>query len=71
MPSEFDRRTIGRRCGRCRSRANTLARGKSGCRPLIVERLLDFLRLGIHPRVPEQGSVGLGDLARWPTSRCR
>jgi histidine ammonia-lyase len=45
-------------------RANTLARGQSGCRPLIVERLLDFLRLGIHPRVPEQGSVGAsGDLA--------
>ncbi|HLB43846.1 MAG TPA: histidine ammonia-lyase, partial [Candidatus Limnocylindrales bacterium] len=45
-------------------RANTLARGQSGCRPEIVERLLDFLRLGIHPQVPEQGSVGAsGDLA--------
>lgn len=45
-------------------RANTLARGQSGCRPELVERLLDFLRLGIHPRVPEQGSVGAsGDLA--------
>ena len=45
-------------------RANTLALGYSGCRPLIVERLLDFLRLGIHPVVPEQGSVGAsGDLA--------
>jgi histidine ammonia-lyase len=45
-------------------RANTLARGQSGCRPVIVERLLDFLRLGIHPVVPEQGSVGAsGDLA--------
>jgi histidine ammonia-lyase len=45
-------------------RANTLARGQSGCRPLIVERLVDFLRLGIHPLVPEQGSVGAsGDLA--------
>ena len=39
-------------------RANTLARGQSGCRPVVVERLLDFLRLGIHPVVPEQGSVG-------------
>jgi histidine ammonia-lyase len=29
-----------------------------------VERLLEFLRLGIHPVVPEQGSVGAsGDLA--------
>ena len=45
-------------------RANTLARGQSGCRPLVVERLLDFLRAGIHPQVPEQGSVGAsGDLA--------
>ena len=45
-------------------RANTLARGNSGCRPEIVERLIDFLRLGIHPMVPEQGSVGAsGDLA--------
>ena len=45
-------------------RANTLARGQSGCRPELVERLLDFLRLGLHPSVPEQGSVGAsGDLA--------
>ena len=45
-------------------RANTLALGHSGCRPLLVDRLLDFLRLGIHPVVPEQGSVGAsGDLA--------
>jgi histidine ammonia-lyase len=45
-------------------RANTLALGHSGCRPVVVDRLLDFLRLGIHPLVPEQGSVGAsGDLA--------
>ncbi len=45
-------------------RANTLALGHSGCRPLIVDRLLELLRLGIHPTVPEQGSVGAsGDLA--------
>lgn len=45
-------------------RANTLALGYSGCRPVIVERLLDFLALGLHPLVPEQGSVGAsGDLA--------
>jgi histidine ammonia-lyase len=45
-------------------RANALARGNSGCRPEIVDRLLDFLRVGIHPLVPEQGSVGAsGDLA--------
>jgi histidine ammonia-lyase len=45
-------------------RANALAHGHSGCRPVVVNRLLDFLRLGIHPVVPEQGSVGAsGDLA--------
>jgi len=45
-------------------RANTLALGHSGARPLIVDRLLDFLRLGLHPVVPAQGSVGAsGDLA--------
>ena len=45
-------------------RANTLALGFSGARPVVAERLLDFLRLGIHPVVPSQGSVGAsGDLA--------
>ncbi len=45
-------------------RANTLALGFSGARPVVAERLLDFLRLGIHPIVPAQGSVGAsGDLA--------
>ncbi len=45
-------------------RANTLALGHSGCRPELVDRLLAFLELGIHPVVPEQGSVGAsGDLA--------
>ncbi len=45
-------------------RANTLALGHSGCRPELIDRLCDFLRLGIHPVVPEQGSVGAsGDLA--------
>ena len=45
-------------------RANALARGNSGCRPLLVDRLLDFLRLGLTPLVPEVGSVGAsGDLA--------
>jgi len=45
-------------------RANTLALGHSGCRPLLVDRLLAFLDLGVHPIVPAQGSVGAsGDLA--------
>ena len=45
-------------------RANTLALGHSGCRPLIVDRLLALLAAEIHPVVPEQGSLGAsGDLA--------
>jgi histidine ammonia-lyase len=45
-------------------RANTLALGHSGCRPLLVDRICAFLEIGIHPVVPEQGSVGAsGDLA--------
>jgi histidine ammonia-lyase len=45
-------------------RANTLALGHSGCRPLLVDRICAFLGAGIHPVVPEQGSVGAsGDLA--------
>jgi histidine ammonia-lyase len=45
-------------------RANTLALGHSGCRPLLVDRLIAFLEAGIHPVVPEQGSLGAsGDLA--------
>src|SRR5664280_1483637 len=45
-------------------RANTLALGHSGCRPVLVERICDLLRHGIHPVVPSQGSVGAsGDLA--------
>jgi histidine ammonia-lyase len=45
-------------------RAVTLSLGYSGVRPLIIERLCDFLNLGIHPVMPAQGSVGAsGDLA--------
>jgi histidine ammonia-lyase len=45
-------------------RANVLAIGRSGCRPLLVETLLQMLASGISPRVPEKGSVGAsGDLA--------
>jgi histidine ammonia-lyase len=45
-------------------RANALSLGHSGCRPLLVDRFLAFLELGIHPVVPEQGSLGAsGDLA--------
>ncbi|MGE0763411.1 MAG: histidine ammonia-lyase [Bdellovibrionales bacterium] len=45
-------------------RANALARGHSGVRPLVVEKLLDFLRADLLPVIPVQGSVGAsGDLA--------
>ena len=45
-------------------RANALSRGHSGCRVEVVELLLGLLNAGIHPRVPEFGSVGAsGDLA--------
>jgi len=45
-------------------RANTLALGHSGCRPAVVDAILALLAHGIHPVVPEQGSVGAsGDLA--------
>jgi len=45
-------------------RANTLARGLSGVRPVIAEILCEFLNSRIHPVVPRRGSVGAsGDLA--------
>src|SRR6266550_1533219 len=45
-------------------RANALAKGYSGVRPVVVERLLDLLNAGITPCIPAQGSVGAsGDLA--------
>ena len=45
-------------------RANSLAGGHSGVRPVVVERLLDLLNRDLLPFVPEQGSVGAsGDLA--------
>jgi histidine ammonia-lyase len=45
-------------------RANVLAKGFSGCRPALVELLVALLNAGVHPVVPEKGSVGAsGDLA--------
>ena len=44
-------------------RANALARGLSGVRVVVIERLLDLLNHGITPIVPRFGSVGAsGDL---------
>ncbi len=45
-------------------RANVIAKGYSGARPLLAETLLALLNAGVYPPVPEQGSVGAsGDLA--------
>ncbi|HEX8285257.1 MAG TPA: histidine ammonia-lyase [Pyrinomonadaceae bacterium] len=45
-------------------RANVLAKGFSGARAVVVETLLAMLARGVHPVVPELGSVGAsGDLA--------
>ena len=45
-------------------RANTLAKGFSGVRVLVVETLLALLNKGVTPVVPSQGSLGSsGDLA--------
>lgn len=45
-------------------RANVLAKGFSGIRPVVAERLCDLLNHGVTPVVPSQGSVGAsGDLA--------
>src|SRR5271154_6882795 len=45
-------------------RANALAKGLSGVRPLVVETLCAMLNSRVHPVIPSQGSVGAsGDLA--------
>ncbi len=45
-------------------RANALARGHSGIRPLVVDTILNYLNNDIIPVIPQKGSVGAsGDLA--------
>lgn len=45
-------------------RAHTLSLGYSGIRPQTLSLLYDMLNMGVHPLIPEQGSVGAsGDLA--------
>ena len=45
-------------------RANVLAKGFSGVRPELLQLLVDLLNAGVHPVIPEKGSVGAsGDLA--------
>ncbi|POB09991.1 histidine ammonia-lyase [Sulfobacillus sp. hq2] len=45
-------------------RANALAKGYSGVRPVVVEQLVNLLNKNVVPVIPSQGSVGAsGDLA--------
>jgi histidine ammonia-lyase len=45
-------------------RANAIAKGFSGVRPVVAETLCAMLNRGVHPVIPCQGSVGAsGDLA--------
>ncbi|HOL73556.1 MAG TPA: histidine ammonia-lyase [Bryobacteraceae bacterium] len=45
-------------------RANVLAKGFSGIRPVVAERLCELLNRGVTPVAPARGSVGAsGDLA--------
>ncbi len=46
------------------ARANCLIQGFSGVTPETISLLLDFINYGLHPVIPEKGSVGAsGDLA--------
>ncbi len=46
-------------------RANALAKGYSGVRPDVVEKLVELLNANIRPAIPRQGSVGAsGDLVQ-------
>ncbi|MDA2914488.1 aromatic amino acid lyase, partial [Acidobacteriia bacterium AH_259_A11_L15] len=45
-------------------RANVLAKGFSGVRPMVIDCLCRMLNAGVHPVIPCRGSVGAsGDLA--------
>ncbi len=45
-------------------RANSLAKGFSGVRPVIIDTICGMLNRGVYPIIPSQGSVGAsGDLA--------
>jgi histidine ammonia-lyase len=57
----FDKRTVR---AIMLIRANTLARGFSGIRLETLDLILECLNRGIHPVIPEKGSLGAsGDLA--------
>ncbi len=57
LPEEVVRAAMLLRC-------NALSRGNSGIRVSTVQTLLDMLNAGVHPLIPEKGSLGAsGDLA--------
>jgi len=57
LPQEVVRAAILLRC-------NALARGNSGIRPETLSTLIEMLNKGVHPVIPEKGSLGAsGDLA--------
>ena len=57
LPTEVVRAAMLLRC-------NALSRGNSGIRRSTVETLLAMLNRGVHPIIPEKGSLGAsGDLA--------
>ncbi|MEV0406919.1 aromatic amino acid ammonia-lyase [Actinoallomurus sp. NPDC050550] len=43
-------------------KANQMARGAFGVRPEVPERLLSLVNAGVTPRMPQIGSLGIGDL---------
>ncbi|HEX2908551.1 MAG TPA: aromatic amino acid lyase, partial [Phototrophicaceae bacterium] len=45
-------------------RAQTLVKGYSGVRPLVIDTLIEMVNRGVYPVIPAQGSLGAsGDLA--------
>ena len=45
-------------------RANSLSKGHSGVRGVVIDTICEMLNRGVTPMVPSQGSVGAsGDLA--------
>jgi histidine ammonia-lyase len=55
LPTEIVRAAIA-------VRLNGIARGGSGASPAAAETLAAMLNAGVHPIVPETGSIGAGDL---------
>src|SRR5262245_66287192 len=53
------------------ARAFSLAQGRSAVRPTVVETLVAMLNAGLHPTIPEVGSVGAsGDLVELAHLAC-